>query len=155
MAPCWLSTHRLVAFLLVTPACADDDGDDPSGEQESEGMDEGQPAETCIEGCNPLEQDCGPGRACLPDQLGFGCATVQGTIDGIRRGLHDACEVGSQTCDAGLVCLQVAVPGCVGGSGCCVAICDMTDPECTDGTMCYPFFEASAMCFENVGACVL
>jgi len=141
-------------LLSPLPGCADDGlGPDDPAEQESDGADEDGAASVCIEQCKPLEQDCGPGQACLPDQPGFSCVTLQG--GGTHLGLHEPCDAGSQPCDAGLVCLQVLVPGCSGGTACCVAICDMEDPQCTDDTVCEPFFAPSQMCYEDVGACVL
>jgi hypothetical protein len=146
----------LSSLVGPTPGCGGegDEGDGPS-EQESEGTDEGEVVDACVRLCNPIVQDCDPGEACLPDQPGFSCRGLPAVEEGTRRGLHDACEAGSQTCNAGLVCLQVTVPGCNDGTGCCVAICDVTQAECTDGTACYPIFDAGLMCYENVGACVL
>ena len=148
---------RLAFLLLVpaAPACEDDHSEgDPPLEVEDEG-DELEEAPLCIEECYPIKQDCGPGKACLPANPGFSCQSTPSVADGMRRGLHDACEVGSQTCNAGLLCVQAAVPGCSGGSGCCVAICDMLAPECTDDTVCYPIYEAAQMCYPNVGVCLL
>lgn len=149
-----------VAFLLL-PAwltgCEDQataQGTAPI-EQDDEGMEDEE--RVCIEGCDPVEQDCDFGEACLPDQPGFSCQNlpVDEEGSGVRRRLHDPCEVGSQACDPGLVCLPVAAPGCSGSSGCCVAICDTNRSECTEGTQCYPFFEESLECYPEVGACVL
>lgn len=147
---------RRLAFVWVLSSmggCTDEGPErvDPM-EQDSEAMDGDDPV--CIGLCKPLEQDCGPGSSCLPDQPGFSCQGRPGA-DGLHRGLHDACEAGSQTCDPGLVCLPVMVPGCTGSSGCCVAMCNVDDPECTEGTTCHPIFDASLMCFEDVGVCVL
>jgi hypothetical protein len=47
------------------------------------------------------------------------------------------------------------VPGCSGGTSCCVAFCDTTRSECSDGTTCYPFYEAAWMCDPTVGVCVI
>lgn len=149
---------RLAVLLLVSvvPGCADELPDrGPPIEQTDEMDDEDEPR-VCIELCDPVEQDCPPGEACLPDQPGFSCRRIVTMEDsGMRRKLHDPCEAGSQRCEPGLVCMQVAAPGCTGSSGCCVAICDMNRSECTDGTECFPIFEAAAMCYEHVGACVL
>lgn len=153
----WSSGIRLAVLLLASsaPACEDDlpDRGDPI-EQESEGEDL-EDADVCVEECYPIKQDCGPGWACLPDNPGFSCHSLPALAEGPRRKLHDACEVGSQTCEPGLVCMQASVPGCDGNSGCCVAICDINEPECTEGTSCYPIFEPAYMCYPNVGVCVL
>jgi hypothetical protein len=151
------SASRLAFLLLVssTPGCEEEPPEhDPQSEQDDEDA-ELEEADVCIEGCNPVKQNCEAGDSCLPANPGFTCQELTAVTDGTRRGLYDACEVGSQTCDAGLVCLQVAVPGCTGGTGCCTVFCDINTPECTDGTMCYPVFEASQMCYPNVGVCVL
>lgn len=145
-----------VAFLLLPAWLTGCDEQTPeqlaSIEQDSEGVEDDE--RVCIEYCDPVVQDCDPGKACLPDQPGFSCRTVTATTDGVRRRLHDPCEVGSQTCEPGLVCLPVAAPGCESSSGCCVAICETNRSECTEGTQCYPFFEESLECYPEVGACV-
>jgi len=147
---------RLAFFLLVPWASACED-ELPERGAPIEHEDEGDELEetVCIEECYPIKQDCEPGKACLPADPGFVCREMPSVIEGTRRGLHDTCEVGSQTCNAGLLCLQVAAPGCNEGRGCCVAICDVDTPECPESTECYPIFEAAQMCYPNVGACVL
>ena len=152
------SALRLAFLLLVSsaPACEDDVPERGAPiEQEDDEGEELEEANVCIELCYPIKQDCPPGQTCLPADPGFSCQGVASVTEGTRRKLHDPCEAGSQTCEAGLACYQVAAPGCTGGSGCCVAFCDMNDPACPDGTECYPVFEAAQMCYPNVGVCVL
>jgi hypothetical protein len=147
----------LLSPLVTTMPGCEGEGSDPGAPiaSEDEDMDMMEEADVCIEWCDPVEQDCPPGESCLPDQPGFSCRGLPSAAEGERRGLYDACEAGSQTCNAGLVCLQAAAPGCTGGTGCCVAYCDTNRPECSDGTACYPIFEAAAMCYPDVGVCVL
>lgn len=145
------SAPRLAFLVLVSaPGCSNDLPE--RGEPIDHEDDELEDADVCIEDCYPIKQDCDPGESCLPANPGFSCRDLP---DALLGQLHDTCEVGSQTCEAGLVCLQAATPGCDGSTGCCVAICDMLDPECTEGTSCYPIFEAAQMCYPNVGVCVL
>jgi len=153
-----MSLGRLVmaSLLLSLPACEDDwpsRGDAPAGPGQPDEDDLQDPGEECVELCDPVEQDCPAGEACLPNGNEFSC---QGLAhgDGVRLGLHEPCELGSRMCDPGLVCLPVAVPGCVGGSGCCVVFCDVNRPECDDDTTCVRYFEEGALCHEEVGVCV-
>lgn len=129
---------------------------DEGDEMGDEGDDDEAPV--CIETCDPVEPSCPPGEACLPTNPGFSCQGLEGLNEdgsGTRHGLHEACEPGTRTCKEGLVCLQALVPGCDGGTSCCVAFCDTTRSECSDGTTCYPFYEAAYMCDPTVGVCVI
>jgi hypothetical protein len=149
-------TRSVAGIVLLVSSMGLAGCDDDRGRQAApvaEGG-EGESERVCIEGCDPLEQDCEPRMVCLPDMPGFSCQMLPPVEERTPLGLHDPCEAGSQTCNMGLVCLQVPAPGCNDGTGCCVAFCDVYHPQCSDGTSCYPFHEAATMCYPEVGVCI-
>lgn len=147
------STCLVVSLLLCLPGCLEEYPSPDLGEPEVLEPEEPEGPEECVELCDPVEPDCPAGEGCLPDAERFRCQAL--TQDGVRLSLHDACEPSSQNCDPGLMCLPVAVPGCVGGAGCCVSFCDVNRPECSPDTSCIPYFESSATCHQEVGVCVI
>ena len=118
----------------------------------------------CIDGCDPLIQDCTRSDVGIPNQAGddFVCV-YQGQSSG---GAGSPCRYAS-ACPAGMMCAEAGrVPGCPGGVGCCAPFCDLSDPDAaatcdaaydTPGATCVPFFaEGTAPPdHENVGVCLL
>ncbi len=117
---------------------------------------------TCMDRCNPLQQDCSPSSwHCIPDsptesgQSGFLCTPPPSTTP---NGMFEPCALANQ-CEKGLVCVtDDRVPGCSFAS-CCTAFCDLDegdsvcqdlhpDMECVDWMSPDPTW-------ENVGACAL
>ena len=149
------SAHWFGVLVLVSSLAGCDEPERGAPvEPGNEEMGDGEEGPVCVETCDPVEPDCAPGKSCLPTNPGFACQELQGLNEdgsGRRLGLHEACEPGTRTCSEGLVCLQ----GCAGGTSCCVTFCDTTRSECTDGTTCYPFYEAAWMCDPTVGVCVI
>lgn len=140
-------------LLLALTGCVfgiDQDDETGGGAVASGGMND---EDACVEGCDPLDQDCPSDLRCLPDGASFSCQGLP--PETMPIGLHEACVAGSQACDLGLLCLQVSVPGCDGGTGCCIAMCDLGHPQCSSGTVCTSFFGEDAACYAEVGACVL
>jgi hypothetical protein len=115
----------------------------------------------CIPLCNPLEQDCVEGETCVPILDDWECIP---DASGEQGAYGDPCEY-INTCDPGLVCLDVStVAGCEAPIGCCTDVCDITDPlgdmQCTgvaDGAICQPWYEdgEAPVGFDDVGVCIL
>lgn len=80
----------------------------------------------CLEGCDPLLQDCDPGDLCIVNPNNDGTVCV---LDGSNEEgqLHDECLF-ANACDPGLACLDAAAAmECdPEGQGCCVPFCDVT-----------------------------
>ncbi|MCA9649563.1 MAG: hypothetical protein H6712_25920 [Myxococcales bacterium] len=113
----------------------------------------------CLHACEPLLQDCPGGQACLPSQASWTCVPDASGPDGAYG---SPCEH-LNGCDPGLVCLGLTdVPTCSDSPGCCLELCDVSDPlgdaQCTgvaEGQICVPWFapaEAPAG-YEDVGVC--
>jgi hypothetical protein len=135
----------------------------------------------CFPTCDPLAQDCAPGRACtyvepmLAGREGGSFLCIPSTPPRGSGGLGDPCEPGgcrygdpfcpgADACAAGSFCAPAElVDGCVEDmAGCCTAFCDYTEttpcPLSSAATECIPWFEEHASdCFEhaNVGGCLL
>jgi hypothetical protein len=115
----------------------------------------------CLPVCDPILQDCPEGQACYPVVEDWVCGP---DASGEMGTYGDPCEF-INVCDPGLMCLDAsATPNCMGGSGCCTEVCDITAPEgdaqCTgapDGQTCQPWYEEGAAPpgYEDVGACAL
>ncbi len=115
----------------------------------------------CLPICDPLLQDCPAGQACYPVAEDWVCGP---DASGEMGAYGDPCEF-INVCDAGLICLDAtATPNCVGASGCCTEVCDVTDPagdaQCTgqpEGQTCQVWYEEGSAPpgYEDVGACSL
>lgn len=129
----------------------DDGGEDDGPLAMDEGTAGGSAGEVCLEPphCDPLAPMCGDGELCAPDGTQFSCVLVP--AETMLAGMHEACALGGQGCDQGLVCLQVTVSGC-DGPGCCIPLCDLEQPQCSGTDECMPFFTES-VCYPEVGAC--
>lgn len=97
----------------------------------------------CLPGCDPLAQDCGPGRACYLAAGTLQCAPHYVNEPGLAG---DPCDDNAYVCDPGNTCLPAAmVPGCAGATGCCTPFCDASAAGSCDalqpGTSCVPLFE--------------
>ncbi len=109
----------------------------------------------CMPLCDPLMSDCGPSETCVPMHVGFVCAPdASGPDDGAAG---DSCEF-VNACDPGFVCANpTAVGTCApGSSGCCTAVCDVTNDDCAKPQVCEPWFELGTAPYgqENVGVCL-
>ena len=106
----------------------------------------------CIDTCDPLLSECGPGLACFWAVDNFQCIFTTSEIPtGDVCGFINDCESGNWCAAAELM------PDCQGG-GCCASFCNLTDPTCTQaGTECTEFFaEGMALPgFEDVGVCIV
>lgn len=106
----------------------------------------------CLPVCDPLEQDCTNGRACVASlgTFNFFCALPATPYE-------DAEGVRLTACGEGRVAVPPeAVDGCDEGELCCATFCDLSqnpDP-CTDGTTCTPFGEPDFFGFEDIGVCL-
>ena len=108
----------------------------------------------CMPMCDPIAQDCKPGRGCYPITHRFVCLPHTVETNG---------EVGAPCmqpygCRPGLLCAQAhAVSSCVGASHCCTTFCDTTDPQpCPEAPaqVCVPWNE-SIEGLEHVGVCAV
>ena len=107
----------------------------------------------CLELCDPLADECEPGRTCAFANQLFTC--VPGSLAGLEG---DPCMfIGD--CAVGLVCVDdLAFPGCA-GEGCCTPYCSLMvgDGPCQQvepGLVCQPWFEDPPAGYEDVGVCV-
>lgn len=113
----------------------------------------------CLPSCDPLLQNCPDGQACYPIDNSFVCAPDASGDD--MGADNDPCEY-INACDSGNVCVVPdIVDGCPAGStGCCQAVCDLTDATadgCTANETCEAFFEEGNVPpgYEDVGICSL
>ena len=95
----------------------------------------------CVDGCDPLLQDCGAGQACAPTLGPLVCAPDGTAVAG------DACD--TDGCVAGTVCVDsVFVAGCT-DLACCSPYCDPSGAPCPMGADCQPLDDNPAL-----GVCV-
>lgn len=154
------SPARLVFPLLLLPwsGClvGDDQGD--AGSEDGPAMGEGTVAadgttvEECFvpPHCDPLAPNCADDEICSANLGTFDCTVVPEGTELAGEGE----ECGAASCDAGLVCSPLAVPGCSGGVGCCLPLCDLQQPQCAMGSACVTYFaEGESQCYEDVGVC--
>lgn len=119
-------------------------------------------AHVCLQGCDPLLQNCQPGQGCLPDWASNGQRFVCLAEYSFDEGQEfDPCEF-SNTCDPGLMCwnTESAIECDQGAGGCCISFCDTEDPVCTgEGAVCESFYgelgEEAPPAFADVGICVI
>jgi hypothetical protein len=108
----------------------------------------------CLPTCDPLAQDCGPGRACFAT---LGSSVASRFFCSIPI---DPVGVGEETdwttsCEPGAFMGTGLLDACA-GEDCCVAYCDLEGAPCAHPeTECTPWFEADAAPpgLENLGAC--
>lgn len=103
--------------------------------------------------CDPLQQDCPDGQACVLLDRTLECVTV--ALDGAEG---DPCQVPTE-CGPGLTCVPgVYVPGCEGLS-CCASFCQVSDetPECPSGATCEPALTGDDVpaALQDYGVCKL
>jgi hypothetical protein len=149
----------LVLLPLLVPGCLiGDDGSGDSGSDDMLAMEEGTAATGSMDGgecfvaphCDPLAPDCVDGEICSASQGSFDCTPVPEGTELANEGE----ECGAMSCGEGLVCVAVAVPGCEGGTGCCLPVCDLEQPQCPNGRVCTTFLsEGSTQCYAHVGVC--
>ena len=106
----------------------------------------------CVEGCNPIAQDCPAGQGCFWSGSTFSCNALTSDIQ-----LGEPCGF-INDCAEGLMCLDASVvPGCQ-GNACCGAFCDLDCggvAGCAPGTVCTPFFEVDPPPGSaDVGVCI-
>ena len=108
----------------------------------------------CLENCDPLVQDCGPGLGCFWGGGAFQCVfTTQDLPTGEPCGFLNDCAPGNY-CTA-----AETLPNCGGGS-CCANYCDLDNGngDCfTPGTECVPFYEPNEAPpgEQDIGLCLL
>lgn len=102
----------------------------------------------CLPQCDPLIVDCPGGQVCIPAVGAFVCAP---DASGPGGGLFSACT-GGNTCDPGLVCADAELSAQCGGPSdeCCLAMCDLGQPDCPNGQACTLWSQDSA----DIGVCV-
>jgi hypothetical protein len=112
----------------------------------------------CLPTCDPLGDDCGPGRLCIPNipssDTDFVCVPDKSGDEGQP---FDSCEF-FDTCDPGLLCAEatLATECDPMASGCCLPFCDLTMPAPCPGAMqeCLPFFpEDPPPGHDDLGVC--
>lgn len=106
----------------------------------------------CLESCDPLEQGCTAGLACLPSTDGFVCTPDASEA---KTMVGDPCTFANE-CGVGLVCIDGGSVGCA-ARACCTSFCDLTEGDlCPEPLVCVPFFEPAETPagYEDVGVCV-
>ncbi len=85
----------------------------------------------CVDDCDPAQDDCAEGQACLATEAGPACVW-----DGPLP-IGEAC-IPYGGCESGAVCVdQTQAPDC-GWDFCCAAQCDPAADACEDGLVCTP-----------------
>ncbi len=110
----------------------------------------------CLAECNPLADDCGDGRVCVPGDFGFGCA---GALD-VPGQAGDECSW-LNDCGPGLGCVDGVAAGCLVDQ-CCTPYCDLSDDDpdaaCDDpatGATCWPLYPSSdEPAYADLGVCL-
>jgi hypothetical protein len=109
----------------------------------------------CFFDCDPLTQNCEPGKGCYWSGQKFDCVP---SSESLPAGA--SCEF-VNSCAIGLVCVTAEVmPDCE-GVGCCSPFCNLElgDEQCDalSGTSCLPFFAdgRAPTNYELVGICML
>ena len=116
----------------------------------------------CLDGCDPLSQNCDPSDVCIgnPNGEGFLCVLDASGDEGQQ---HDPCNF-ANACDPGLLCNDpTAANECdPNAMGCCEPFCDLTDPMADmncggEGQVCNPYFEEGTAPpdYVNVGYCAI
>ena len=104
----------------------------------------------CLDICDPLAQDCGPGLGCYPIDAEYVCAPDASDEGG---GPLELCEY-INACDPGSLCAGSSAV-CGDDPGCCVPFCALSDPQCPAGTACIPAMEPGTepIGLSDVGFC--
>lgn len=110
----------------------------------------------CLDGCDPLAQDCREGEICVLPR-GDQAACTRAIPD--PAGAGEPCEF-INSCAAGLACVNAdIVPDCT-GNGCCAPFCDLwadvPNAVCgSDDQECIPWFEPGGAppWLEHLGIC--
>ncbi|MEZ4448997.1 MAG: hypothetical protein R3B09_05895 [Nannocystaceae bacterium] len=114
----------------------------------------------CLATCDPLSQDCDVGQSCLPNWVSGAQEWVcTAEYSGDEGQEFDPCLY-TNVCDPGLFCgdPSLAIECTDPQSGCCLALCDLTNWECDgEGAECLPFYGPGEAppAYENVGLCGL
>lgn len=106
----------------------------------------------CLPNCDPLAQDCGPGRGCYWANNAFACLY---STEQIPEG--DPCGL-INDCAPSLLCLTAEVLDGCDGSACCATYCDLGTPVCSNPAYeCTTFFvpDMAPAGLEDVGVCIL
>jgi hypothetical protein len=112
----------------------------------------------CLEPCDPLALDCGPGRACVPGHND----TFHCFVEGAALPLGAVCGQPLQSCADGMACVDADfLPAC-DDDFCCAQLCDLTafDPDaaCVDPeATCVSWWpdETPPVDMDHVGVCRL
>lgn len=108
------------------------------------------PLEVCIPFCDPLNEDCGPGRECTFASSYFSCGPA-----GEDKALWEECS-GSNDCSPGEVCSPAALANECMGLECCNQLCALDTGLCPGVQQeCVPFFMngEGAPEYDNLGIC--
>ena len=106
----------------------------------------------CEVECHPLYPDCPPEQGCYAAFDSFVCATPGVSDGGGADG--DSCAT-IQACQPGLLC-KTGTAGCIGETGCCTPVCDLTDGDagCTEAEeSCLPALDDPPPGLEDAGYC--
>ena len=108
----------------------------------------------CLPICDPLDIGaCGGGDVCISSGEFFICVI---DASGDAGGVGDNCQF-ANACDPGHFCgsNNGMFPGC-DDVGCCTPFCELTAPQCPQGTACMAWYEEgmAPKCFDDVGACI-
>src|SRR5690606_32558105 len=109
----------------------------------------------CVEGCDPVAQDCNMGPQ-------FGCYLVEGDFVCVQSPLliplGDPCQFVNDCAPGGVCVPGSSLPECDGES-CCTAVGELDGAQCSavPGSVCVPLFEPgeAPIGFEDIGTCML
>jgi hypothetical protein len=112
----------------------------------------------CRTQCDPLLENCNPGELCTPSGADAESTWTCGAKAEGEYSVFSPCAY-SNACDPGMLCWNPAfATECDQNAGCCLPLCDLSDPEtmCPGvGQQCIPFYAEgmAAPGYENVGLC--
>jgi len=111
----------------------------------------------CLPMCDPLLQNCTGGDLCIPNPMDANSFICVLDASGEEGQEFDPCEY-ANACDPGLYCMssELATECDPMSSGCCLAFCDTTAPECAGANAeCVSWYEEGMAPpgFETVGLC--
>jgi len=108
----------------------------------------------CLPICDPLDVGaCGVGDVCISSGQFFICVI---DASGSEGGVGENCQF-ANGCDPGNFCgNNSGVFADCDDFACCTPFCDLTAPQCPQGTACTPWYKegTAPKCFDDVGACI-
>ncbi|MBL4686062.1 MAG: hypothetical protein JKY37_15820, partial [Nannocystaceae bacterium] len=152
-AMCW-SVDPETNTGTCAPLCEYAPGDDICADPDKICTLDSGPLEVCLDGCDPLVNDCPAGESCYllnPFLLADRVAVC------LRPGtpIFVNVDVFPAFCEPGWTAISPLLdPTCAHNELCCAPWCDTSEPECPDGRSCIPWTPPGRPKDDDVGFCV-